>query len=147
VPRRIQLGGNRLQGYSSRSPLLDHWKNVSIGIIGGFAGRLASGLRSAFASGPGEVSTFRPGSPQDPATGFVRRKGSPGPLRNTPGFIFGHRCQDMYGQAVRVGVIAASEVGPAVHKRCHERDIPGQPVQLGDNQRCPAPLRMGKGLL
>src|SRR5207302_543081 len=61
-------------------------------------------------------------------------KGSTGPLRNHPGFVFSHRCKDMNGKAVRLREIDGLEFDPGVHEVRNEGDVTGQPIELGNDQ-------------
>ena len=69
--------------------------------------------------------------------GLGRRQRRLRPLTDHLPLMFGNRRQQVQGQPVGMGQVAGNKVHTTVHEVGDEGDVAGQPVQLGNDQRCP----------
>jgi hypothetical protein len=69
-----------------------------------------------------------------PAASLRRLQGRLDMLGNHLGFVLGNGREDMDGEPVRGRKVHRDEIDTGFHEVRNEGDVPGEPVQLGDNQ-------------
>jgi hypothetical protein len=62
------------------------------------------------------------------------RQEPPDALRDRLALVFGNGRQEAEGQLVGMGVVHRYELDAGVHKGCHESEVSGEPIKLGDDQ-------------
>jgi hypothetical protein len=60
--------------------------------------------------------------------------------------MLGNGCQNVQRESGSVGLVTSGEVCPAIHDLRNESHVARESIEFSDNQRCPRPLGMGKGL-
>ena len=90
------------------------------------------------------VSPARIAQPGAALAGRLER--SLGPLRDGLALMLGKGRQDVDGEPVGLGHVGGDELDAGLHQPGDEVNIAGQPIQLGDDQRCLLPAAQLDGL-